>query len=288
MSSNKKLSPNDYNTPYRPTWCPGCGNFGIWTALKTALAELDIQPHNVVIVFGIGCSGNMANTVKSYGFHSLHGRTLPVALGAKLANKDIVAIAISGDGDCYGEGMNHFIHSARYNTNMLLLVCNNHLFSLTTGQASPTSEIGMISKTTPWGEIKQPINPLAISISAGATFVARGASYEIPHLTSLIKQGIEHQGFSHIDILQPCPTFNKTQTIPWYKERAYQLENQQHDPGNKKAALDLSLEHEKLPLGILYQTQKPTYEQGFPQLDQKPLVNQKINYKVNQLIKEFI
>lgn len=284
----KKLTPQDYNTVYPPTWCPGCGNFGIWASIKNALAELSIQPHDVVIVFGIGCSGNMANTIKCYGFHSLHGRTLPVALGAKLANKKLTVIAVAGDGDNCGEGIGHFVHTARYNANMLLIVCNNHLFSLTTGQASPTSEIGMVSKTTPWGEIKQPLNPLALSISSGATFVARGAAYEIPHLTNLVKQGIQHQGFSHIDVLQQCTTFNKRETIQWYRERVYKLDEQKHDSSNFKSALERIHEHEKLPIGVFYQVQKLTYEQGFPQLAQQPLINRKINFKANQLVKEFI
>lgn len=284
----KQLTPDDYNTPYKPTWCPGCGDFGIWASIKKALAELGIPPHNVVIVYGIGCAGNMANTIKCYGFHSLHGRTLPVALGAKLANKNLTVITVAGDGDFYGEGTNHFIHSARYNINLLSIVCNNHLFSLTTGQASPTSELGMVSKTTPFGEIKQPLNPLALSLSSGATFVARGAAFELDHLTSLIKQGIEHPGFAHLDVFQQCVTFNKTQTIPWYRERIYKLEDQNHDPSNYEAAHQKTIEHEKLPIGIFYRVQKPTYEQGFTQLQNQPLINQTIKYNPQELTKEFV
>jgi 2-oxoglutarate ferredoxin oxidoreductase subunit beta len=273
----------NYDTPQKPTWCPGCGDFGIWGALKTALAELGISPHKVVIVYGIGCSGNMASTIKCYGFHSLHGRTLPVAIGAKLANKDLTVITIAGDGDFYGEGGNHFLHTARYNPNIVSLVCDNKLFSLTTGQASPTSEIGMISKTTPFGEIKQPLNPVELAIAAGATFVARAAAFEVPHLVDIIKQAILHKGFALIDVLQQCVTFNKTNTVEWYKERIYKLPA----PSDYKTALDKSQETKKLPIGVFYQTEKPTYEE---KLDFSPAVKakeQKIKYNFAELGKEF-
>lgn len=278
---------SDFNTTYTPTWCPGCGDFGIWTAIKNALAELGIPRHKVVIVYGIGCSGNMANTIKCYGFHSLHGRTLPVAVGAKLANKDLIAIAVAGDGDAYGEGTNHLIHTARYNADINLIVCNNRLFSLTTGQASPTAEKGMISKTTPWGEIKEPINPLALSLVSGASFVARSAAFEIKHLTEIIKKAIQHAGFSHIDVLQQCMTFNKLNTVEWYKQRIYKLEEQGYQPKDLKLALEKSLEKEKLPLGIFYQEKKKIYSQ---ELDKSPEVNameQEIKFDKERLLEEF-
>ena len=286
--SSQKFTPQFYTTSYLPTWCPGCGDFGILAAIKNALSELQISPHSIVIVYGIGCAGNMNNNIKCYAFHSLHGRTLPVAVGVKLANKDLKVITVAGDGDYYGEGGNHFLHTARYNADILSIVCNNRLFSLTTGQSSPTSEIGMISKTTPYGEIKQPLNPIALSLAAGATFVARGAAFEIPHLTDLIKQGLEHKGFAHIDVFQQCVTFNKTQTVEWYKEKIYKLEEAGHDTNNFKAALDKSLETEKLPIGVFYETEKPSYEDGFEQLQGKPLVEQKTNYAKEELMKEFM
>lgn len=283
----QKLTPQSYSTSYLPTWCPGCGDFGILAAIKNALAQLQIPPHNVVIVYGIGCAGNMNNNIKCYAFHSLHGRTLPVAIGAKLANKNLKVITVAGDGDFYGEGGNHFLHTARYNADILSIVCNNRLFSLTTGQASPTSEIGMISKTTPFGEIKQPLNPIALSLSAGATFVGRGAAFDILHLTDLIKQGLEHKGFAHLDVFQQCVTFNKTQTVEWYKQRIYKLEETDYDKNNFKAALEKSLETEKLPIGIFYQVNKLSYEDGFEQLQGAPLVEQKTNYAISELMNEF-
>jgi len=287
LKKSNQFTAQDYSTSYIPTWCPGCGDFGILAAIKGALAELQIPPHNLVIVYGIGCSGNMNNNIRCYAFHSLHGRTLPVAVGVKLANKKLKVITVAGDGDFYGEGGNHFLHTARYNADILAIVCNNRLFSLTTGQASPTSEIGMISKTTPFGEIKQPLNPIALSLTAGATFVARGAAFEIPHLTNLIKQGLEHKGFAHLDVFQQCVTFNKAQTIEWYKKRIYKLEESVHDINNFESALKKSLEAEKLPIGVFYKTEKPSYEEGFAQLQNAPLVEQETKYAAKELIKEF-
>ncbi len=281
-----QLKPQDYNTSYQPTWCPGCGNFGIWAAIKTALAELGIPSHQVVIVYGIGCSGNMANMIKCYGFHSLHGRALPVAVGAKLAHKDLTVIAVAGDGDQYGEGTNHLIHTARYNSDINLIVCNNKSFSLTTGQASPTSDLGYVTKTTPWGEIKQPVNPLALSLAAGATFVARGAAFEVKHLTHLIKQAIQHKGFSHIDVLQQCVTFNKLNTVEWYKKRIYELGNK-HKSDSLESAFSKISEKEKLPIGVFYQKEKSAYNQGFEQLKTGILIKKKIKFNKG-LLNEFV
>ncbi len=280
------MKQQDYNTSYKPTWCPGCGNFGIWTAIKQALAELDIPSHKVVIVYDIGCIGNMASTLKCYGFHSLHGRTLAPALGAKLANKDLIVIAVAGDGGCYGEGTNHLIHAARYNADINLIVANNQSFSLTTGQASPTSDKGYVTKTTPWGEVKQPINPVALSLSSGASFVARGAAFEIKHLTELIKAAIQHKGFSHIDVLQQCVTFNKLNTIAWYKERIYELEKA-HNQHNLKAALEKALETDKLPIGIFYEDDKTRYVDNFEQMKEGVLVDKKIEFDKEELVREF-
>lgn len=281
------LKVSDYNTSYQPTWCPGCGDFGIWAGIKNALAELGILPHEVVIVYGIGCSGNMANNIRCYGFHSLHGRTLPAALGVKLANQKLKVICVAGDGDAYGEGGNHLIHTARYNADVTLIVCDNHLFSLTTGQVSPTADLGMVSKTTPWGEIKQPINPISLSIASGATFVARAAAFDLPHLTNLIKQGISHHGFSLIDVLQQCITLNKVNTVAWYRERIYRLEESGYRVVDKNEALKKALESEKIPLGIFWQEKKYTYEDGFPQIKDVALINSKVKFKKEDLLNEF-
>ncbi|MBU4360271.1 thiamine pyrophosphate-dependent enzyme [Candidatus Parcubacteria bacterium] len=286
----KKLNPTIYSTNYKPTWCPGCGNFGIWVALKNALAELGIESRNVVITYDIGCIGNMASTIKCYGFHSLHGRALPVAVGAKLANPKLTVIAVAGDGGAYSEGTNHLIHTARYNADVVYIVANNRSFSLTTGQASPTSEIGYVTKTTPWGEVKQPINPIALALSAGASFVARGVAFEPKHLMKVIKSAIQHKGFSHIDVLQQCVTLNKVNTVEWYKKRMYKLQDNPEHSGkidNLKSAFDKALESDKLPIGIFYQQKRKSYNE---ELDFSPdvcAVEQEIKFDKKSLLREY-
>jgi len=282
----EKLNPNSFNTPIIPTWCPGCGNFIIWQAIKIALAELNIPSHKLMLSYGIGCAGNMANNIKGYAFHSLHGRTLPILVGAKLANHKLTAIAITGDGDAYGEGLNHLVHTARGNSDITYIICNNHSYSLTTGQSSPTSKKGYVTKTTPWGEVKKPINPIGLSLSAGASFVARGFVGDLNHLTELIKKGISHKGFSHIDILQNCVSFNKINTLEYYKKKVYKLqeklwqdkleEEENYSAKDKLKALEKAEETKKLPIGIFYQESRPTYESTFPQLEKEALVEKEI------------
>jgi len=282
----EKLNPNSFNTSVMPTWCPGCGNFIIWQAVKMALTELNIPSHKLMLSYGIGCAGNMANNIKGYTFHSLHGRALPILVGAKLANHKLTAIAITGDGDAYGEGLNHLIHTARGNADITYIINNNRSYSLTTGQSSPTSEKGYITQTTPWGEVKKPINPISLVLSAGASFVARGFVGDIKHLTELIKKGISHKGFSHIDIFQNCVTFNKVNTVEYYKKKIYKLqeklwqdnleEEKDYNAKDKLKALEKAEETEKLPIGIFYQENRPTYESTFPQLEKEALVEKKI------------
>ncbi len=266
-----------FNTNVKPTWCPGCGNFGIWAALKQALLELSLEPHSVVITYDIGCSSNGANFTKTYAFHSLHGRAIPPAEGVKIANHNLVVIALAGDGGAYGEGIQHLVHAARYNMDIVYLVANNQRFSLTTGQSSPTTLQKDKTKSTPFGEIKKPINPIALSLSAGSSFVARGFAGDIKHLTMLIKQAIEHKGFAHIDILQPCVTFNKLNTNDWFKQRIYKLEEHKYKVNDFSKAQSKVYEFERsgnLPIGLIYQEKRKTYVQNFPQLQDKPLVNQ--------------
>lgn len=252
-------------TKINPTWCPGCGNFGILGALKLALDQLNILPHQLACVYDIGCSGNMADFTYAYGFHSLHGRALPVAAGIKLANPKIPVIAIIGDGGCFGEGLGHFISLARGNHDIVVLSHNNYRYSLTTGQMSPTTKKGTVTPSTPAGSVEEAFNPLANAIINHATFVARGFSGNIPHLSALIVAAIKHRGFSFIDILQPCVTYNKNMPYDWFRSRIYQLDQTGHDPTNKTLALQKALEIDRLPIGIFYQANKPTYhEQVLP------------------------
>jgi len=248
-----------FETSVKPTWCPGCGNFGIWMALKNALTKLATPPHNIVIVYGVGCHGNMRDWMNVYGVEGLHGRAIPVAQGIKLANSGLTVIAVTGDGDCLGEGGNHFLHAAKRNPNITVLVHDNQVYGLTTGQASPTAQKGLITKSTPAGVIEPPLNPLAFAIVAGGTFVSRGFAGDISHLGDLIVKAILHKGFSVVDVLQPCVTFNPSYTYEWYRKRMYQLEQ----PLDKKDALERAMEwEEKIPVGVLYEEQRDTIEDG--------------------------
>jgi len=273
-----------------PAWCPGCGNFGILRALNMALVELGIEPHQLLLVSGIGQSGKLPHYTKGNVFNSLHGRPVPPAIGARIANPALVVIAISGDGDGYGEGGNHFIHAARRNHDITYLVHNNQVYGLTKGQASPTSDFGFVTKTTPYGAVS-PVNPLALAIISGASFVGRGFAGDVDHLSDLIKKGISHRGFALIDILQPCVSFNHKNTFEWYRERVYNLEDEDgYDPGDKKAALEKAQEWgERIPLGIIYSEGLPVYEDQLPALSKGPLVKQGIDpARVEKLFAEFM
>ena len=272
----------------KPAWCPGCGNFGILRALNRALIEMKIEPHRVLLVSGIGQAGKLPHYTRGNVFNSLHGRPIPPAIGAKIANSELVVIAISGDGDAYGEGGNHFLHACRRNHDITYLVHNNQVYGLTKGQASPTSDIGFITKTTPYGAVN-PVNPIALAIVGGASFVGRSFAGDIDHLSNLIKKGITHRGFALIDILQPCVSFNYKNTFQWYRERIYKLENERYAPSNKKAALKKALEWgEKIPIGIIYEKNLPVYEDQLPALNEGPLVCHEIDpTKIKALLAEF-
>ncbi len=272
------------------TWCPGCGNFGILNAVKQALVELGIEPHQVLMSSGIGQAGKLPHYTRGNVFNALHGRPVPPAIGAKIANHELTVIAISGDGDGYGEGGNHFLHAMRRNHDITYLVHNNQVYGLTKGQASPTSDQGFVTKTTPYGATA-PINPMALAVVSGASFVSRGFAGDMEHLSSLIQKGIAHKGFALIDVLQPCVTFNHKNTYSWYRERVYKLEDETgYDPTDKIAALDKAQEWgERIPIGVIYQKQLPTFEEQLPALRKGALVKQKIEPRqAEELLKEFL
>jgi 2-oxoglutarate ferredoxin oxidoreductase subunit beta len=273
----------------KPAWCPGCGNFGILKALNKALIDMKIQPHQVLLVSGIGQAGKLPHYTRGNVFNSLHGRPIPPAIGAKIANSELTVIAISGDGDAYGEGGNHFLHACRRNHDITYLVHNNQVYGLTKGQASPTSDVGFVTKTTPYGAAS-PVNPIALAIVSGASFVGRGFAGDMNHLSDLIGKGIYHRGFAIIDILQPCVSFNHKNTFQWYQERVYKLEGEKYDPGDKKAALERALEWgDKIPIGVIYEKDLPVYEDQLPALSKGPLVRQEINpAEVEKLLTEFM
>ncbi len=277
----------DFNTLGKPNWCPGCGNYGILMALKQALVELELEPHNIFISSGIGCSGKVPHWIRTYGIHGIHGRPLPPATGVHLANTELTVIAVGGDGDGYGIGTAHFIHTMRRNLDITYLVHNNMIYGLTTGQTSPTSSKGFRSKSTPAGVIEVPVNPIALALASGATFIARGFAGDVKHLRSLIVEGIRHRGFALIDIFQPCVTFNKINTYDFWKERVYKLEESGHDPRDKNLAWERAQENEdKIPIGVFYREERPTYADEIPHLS-TPLVKQSLEADITELMEEF-
>ncbi len=266
----------DFKTAFMPNWCPGCGDFGIWGSLKNALVAKGWGPTDFCTVYGIGCHGHMVNFLKSYAIETLHGRPIPVAQGIRLANHKLPVVIVAGDGDTFGEGTNHLVHISRRNVNATMIVHDNQVYGLTTGQTAPTAQKGFKTKSTPAGVIEEPINPVAIALAAGATFVARGFAGDIPGLTKLIVAGFNHKGFAFIDALQPCVTFNHVNTYAWYRENIYEL-NDTHDKTDRAKAFAKALEWgPKVPTGIFYQVEKPTYEDETPQLATSPLVEQSL------------
>jgi 2-oxoglutarate/2-oxoacid ferredoxin oxidoreductase subunit beta len=263
------FKPEDYLLG-ETAWCPGCGNFQIREALAAALAELEIMPHQLLICSGIGQAAKMPHYIKANGFNGLHGRALPAASGARVANNSLKVIVESGDGDSYGEGGNHFLHTVRRNPNLAHFVHNNQVYGLTKGQASPTSDPGMKTGVQVNGVVIPALNPLALALVLGAGFVARCFSGEKEHLKETMKAAITFPGYALVDILQPCVSFNKVNTYSWYKERVYFAETGGRHDWNK--ALDLSRQWgDKIPLGIFYQKDRPTFESHLETLEGEPL-----------------
>jgi len=262
---SKKLLKNmedKFITSTKPTWCPGCGNFGIWLALKNALTKLAIPRENIVIVYGVGCHGNMRDWMHVYGVQGLHGRAIPVAQGMKLANSNLHVIVVSGDGDCLGEGGNHFIHAAKRNPDITVLVHNNEVYGLTAGQASPTAQIGFLTKSTPSGVVDPPFNPSTLSILSGGTFAARGFAGDIVGLTELIEKAISHKGFSVVDVLQPCVTFDKVHTYEWYRKRIQKVNINEEKLRDRLAAIEVARQWgDKIPIGVFFETAMQTSEE---------------------------
>jgi 2-oxoglutarate ferredoxin oxidoreductase subunit beta len=267
----------DYASPVRPTWCTGCGNFGIWNALKKALAESGLAPHQIMLVSGIGCGSKLPDYTTANGFMTLHGRTLAVATGARLANHGLKVICTHGDGDGYGEGGNHFISTVRRNIGVVDIVQNNRVYGLTKGQYSPTSPQGFVTSTSPQGSIEPMFLPLAVAVAAGGTFISRGWSGDTEHLTWLIKEALGHRGYALVDVLQPCVSFNRMYSYDWLRPRVYKLQDEPgYDASDRAAAFGRSQEWgERIPIGILYRTESlPAYEEQVPALAAGPLVRQ--------------
>ncbi|MGD8969186.1 MAG: 2-oxoacid:ferredoxin oxidoreductase subunit beta [Anaerolineae bacterium] len=267
----------DFDVETLPTWCRGCGNHAILSAIKMALAERDIAPHQVFFVTGVGCGSKLPHYMRSTGFHTLHGRTLAVATGARLANHGLPVITVHGDGDSWNEGMNHFVQTVRRNINLVDVVQDNRIYGLTKGQYSPTSEQGKRTPTSPHGSIERPVNPPALALALGATFVSRGYSGELRHLVWLIGEALQHPGYALVDVLQPCVTWNRSYAYAFYKDRVYKLDEEEgYDPSDYAAAWDRAHQWgERIPIGIFYKDASvPSYEEQVSALEAGPLVDQ--------------
>jgi 2-oxoglutarate ferredoxin oxidoreductase subunit beta len=282
-----------YDSIIDPDWCPGCGDFGVVKGLKMAAASLGIQPENLCTVSGIGCSSNLPGYVHAYGVHSLHGRAVAVASGIKFANHNLNVVITGGDGDGYGIGLGHFVHAMRRNLDLTYIVMNNQIYGLTTGQASPTTMKEVQTKSTPRGNVETPINPLALAIVSGATYVSRAFSGDPKHMADTIAGGIAHKGFALIDVFSPCVTYNKINTYPWFRKRVYRLEeSSEYDPTNFQEALNRAYEWgDRIPLGLIYKDEQPTYEESEPALKEEPLAHQKLGLNeelFDSLVEEFV
>ncbi len=265
-------------------WCPGCGNFSILNAMKKAFALLDLDPENLLLVSGIGQAGKTPNFMSCNMLHGLHGRALCLATGAKIANSDLNIVVNSGDGDCYGEGANHFLSAIRRNIDLTLIVHNNQVYGLTKGQASPTSVFGMQTKMQTHGTVSSPFNPIATALVTGAGFIAQGFSGEIDQLSDLIVEAHKYKGFSMIDIHQPCVSFNKINTNAWYKKRVFKLDESGHDYSNYEQALKVALNREDtLPTGIIFKKRGVPFNERLEVLKNKPLY--KYNFDQSKISK---
>jgi len=266
-------------------WCPGCGDFGILLSIKKALVKMKIDPKDVCVVSGIGCSSKLPHYIKTYGIETIHGRALPVATGVKLANKDLHVIVVGGDGDGYGIGMGHLMHAMRRNINLTYIVHNNEVYGLTKGQTSPTAPKGTKSVSTPNGAIETPVNPMEIALAGGATFIAKGFAGDIEHLSNLIVKGISHKGFSIIDVAQPCVSYNPRMSYLWFQERVKKIEEKEgYNPKDKAFGYKIAMENQEdeVPIGIFYHSDsdRDTYIDELPEDKSESLVKQDI-YNVN-------
>lgn len=275
---------------YETAWCPGCGNFAILECLKVALEQTGKRPSEVLMAAGIGQAAKTPQYISANAFCGLHGRSLPAAVAAKIANEKLTVIVDTGDGDSYGEGGNHFIHNIRRNVNITHFVHDNQIYGLTKGQASPTSMLGLVTGAQPDGNFNEALNPILLAIASGAGFVARAFTGNKEHLISMMRKAIEYDGYALVDILQPCVSFNKTNTFAWYSKRVYELD-ESYNFKNKTDALQKAMEFgDRIPIGIIYSEQKSTYHQKNEVLKQNiPLLDRRTDPDmVNRLIKQYI
>ena len=282
----------DFRNNVQPNWCPGCGDFSVQAAIQRAAANVGLEPENLAVISGIGCSGRISGYINSYGFHGIHGRVLPIAQGVKMANRDLTVIASGGDGDGFAIGMGHTVHAIRRNINITYIVMDNQIYGLTKGQTSPRSAAGFKTKSTPEGSIEQAISPMELALTVGATFVAQSFSTDLKDLTSLIEAGIKHDGFSFINVFSPCVTYNKVNTYDWFKKNLSKLSGiEGYDPSNREQAMQTLMERNGLVTGLIYQnTERKSYQELLVGYSKKPLsqANLQLDQEYfNKLVAEF-
>lgn len=283
----------DFRNDVRPNWCPGCGDFSVQSAIQRACANLGLEPEQLAVISGIGCSGRISGYIRSYGFHGTHGRVLPLAQGVKMANRDLTVIAAGGDGDGFAIGMGHTIHAIRRNIDITYIVMDNQVYGLTKGQTSPRSDVGFKTKSTPKGAIESTLSIMEMALTAGATFVAQGFSSDLKQLTELIERGIEHKGFAFINVFSPCVTYNKINTYDWFKEHLTRLDEiDGYDSSNRILAMKTLMENNGLVTGIIYEDKdKKSYQDLLPGYSETPLAHENLQIseeKFQQLIAEFM
>ncbi|ADU30681.1 2-oxoacid:ferredoxin oxidoreductase subunit beta [Evansella cellulosilytica] len=277
----------DFRNNVKPNWCPGCGDFSVQAAIQRAAANVGVVPEELAVVSGIGCSGRISGYINSYGFHGIHGRSLPIAQGVKMANKDLTVIASGGDGDGFAIGMGHTIHAIRRNIDVTYIVMDNQIYGLTKGQTSPRSDMGFKTKSTPEGSIESALGVMELAISSGGGFIAQSFSSDLKELTSLIEQGIQHKGFSLINVFSPCVTFNKINTYDWFKENLVSLSDiEGYNPENRLEAMNTLMKHNGLVTGLIYQNkEKPSYESMVKGFKDEPLARQDLDLNQEQFDK---
>ncbi|QGQ46778.1 2-oxoacid:ferredoxin oxidoreductase subunit beta [Metabacillus sediminilitoris] len=283
----------DFRNNIKPNWCPGCGDFSVQAAIQRAAANVGLTPDQLAVISGIGCSGRISGYIHSYGFHGIHGRSLPIAQGVKMANRDLTVIASGGDGDGFAIGMGHTIHAIRRNIDITYIVMDNQIYGLTKGQTSPRSDVGFVTKSTPNGSIESALSVMEMALTAGATFVAQSFSTDLKDLTALIEAGINHKGFSLINVFSPCVTYNKVNTYDWFKENLTKLANVDgYDASNKEIAMQTLMKHNGLVTGLIYQnTEQKSYQEQINGYSEKPLSEAELTIneeEFNKLVAEFM